>query len=73
MRGTSGHEEVDRKQAVRAVENFRMIAKRTSRNCTGAYRDHDFRIGHCLVGLFKSQSHVLSYGAGDQKSVRVSG
>ena len=71
MRGTSRNEEVDRKDIVRAVENFRMIAKWTAGDRTGAYRDHDFRIRHCLVGLFKSQAHVLSYGAGNQKSIRM--
>ncbi len=55
MRGASRHKEVDGKEAIRAVENFRMIAKRTAGDCTSAYRDHNFRVGHRVVGLLEAK------------------
>jgi hypothetical protein len=72
MRGTPWNKEVDGKDLVCAVQNFRMIAEWTARNCTGADRYHDGRLRQRLVSLFESQAYVLSDGAGNQKSVRVS-
>ena len=71
MRRTSRNKEVDRKNLVCAVKNFGMIAKRPAGNCTGSDRDNNLRLGHGLVGLLQSQAHVLSDGAGNQKSVRM--
>ena len=72
MRGASGNKEVDGKDLVCAVENFGMIAERTARNRTRADCYHDVGLRHRLIGLFESQAHVLSDGAGNQKPVRVS-
>lgn len=71
MRRTSRNEEIDRKDVGRSVENFRMIAKGAARDRTSAYRDDNFRVRHRLVGFLEGETHVLSHGAGNQKSIRM--
>jgi hypothetical protein len=74
MRRTSGNKEVNRKEVIRAVEDLKMIAKGTrgtASNCASAHRDHNFWVGHRLIGLLKSQAHVLSHCTDNQQSIRM--
>ncbi len=71
MRRTTGDIEVDPQDTVRAIESFRMPKEGATGNCACACSYHDLGRRYGLIGLFESQSHILSHRTGDQKPVGV--
>lgn len=71
MRRTSGDIEVDPKNTVRTIESFRMTKEGAAGNRACAYSYYDFGRRYGFIGLFESQSHILSYGTSDQQPVSV--
>ena len=71
MRGASGNEEVDWKEMVSAIENFRPISIRTTGDRACADCNHNLWIGHGLICLLERDPHIAGNRTGNQETVRM--